>query len=327
MSSRLCHIAMFSGTTILGDGSVILIIDPNGIVQIAGMAERTRRSAEEERPAKPVEERTSEPMLVFRAGSPNPKAVPVSLVTRLEEINAGAIEMASGRPLLQYRGQLMPLVPAGESLSIKTSGTQALLVFSDERRSMGLLVDEIVDIVDEPFEIELATLRPGVIGSAVIKGLATEIIDLAHFLPLAFEDWHNLKEPGAAQRRKRSVLLVDDAAFFRDMLGLVLKAARYIVTTAGSAQEALALVDAGRCFDAIITDLDMPGMDGFELAATLHRHPRAADLPIIGLSAIVSADAIERGKRVGLHDCVAKFDRPGLIAALKEQTADMSEAA
>jgi two-component system, chemotaxis family, sensor kinase CheA len=123
------------------------------------------------------------------------------------------------------------------------------------------------------------------------------------------------------------VLLVDDAPFFRNMLAPVLKAAGYAVSTVASAQDALALIDGGKSFDVVITDIEMPGMDGFELASVLRGSPRTAELPIIGLSTLVSAEAIERGKRVGLHDYVAKFDRQGLIAALKEQTAPMGCAA
>jgi two-component system, chemotaxis family, sensor kinase CheA len=327
MSSRLRHIAMFSGNTILGDGSVILIIDPNGVVQAIGMAQTTRRIGDEEPGAAvEAEETATESMLVFRAGSPNPMAVPISLVTRLEEIDAKTIETSSGRPLVQYRGQLMPLIPVNPDVRIRTSGTQPLLVFSDDDRSMGLVVDEIVDIVDDRLDIELATEQPGLVGSAVIKGQATDIIDIAHYLPLAFGDWSSWKERGA-DKGTRTVLLVDDAPFFRNMLAPVLKAAGYAVSTVASGQEALALVENGRGFDVVITDIEMPGMDGFELASALRGNPRTAELPIIGLSTMVSAEAIERGKRVGLHDYVAKFDRPGLIAALKEQTAAMGCAA
>ena len=273
-----------------------------------------------------MQEVATESMLVFRAGSPNPKAVLLSLVTRLEEIDAKTIEMSSGRPLVQYRGQLMPLVPVNDQVRIKTSGTQPVLVFSDDERSMGLVVDEIVDIVEDRLDIELASEQSGVIGSAVIKGQATEVIDIAHFLPLAFEDWRSWKERGAG-KVTRSVLLIDDAPFFRNMLAPVLKAAGYAVTTVSSAPLALALMESGPRFDVVITDIEMPGMDGFELASALRANPRIADVPIIGLSSMVSAEAIERGKRVGLYDYVAKFDRQGLIAALKEQTADMSHAA
>jgi two-component system, chemotaxis family, sensor kinase CheA len=324
MSSRLRHISMFSGTTILGDGSVILIIDPNGVVQAIGMGESERRAADDR--VAEDQEAATESMLVFRAGSPNPKAVPLSLVTRLEEIDARTIETSSGRPLVQYRGQLMPLVPANDEVRLKTSGTQPVLVFSDDERSMGLVVDEIVDIVEDRLDIEVASEQAGLIGSAVIKGQATEIIDIAHFLPLAFEDWRSWKERGADQTT-RTVLLIDDAPFFRNMLAPVLKAAGYAVTSVESGPLALAVLESGRRFDVLITDLEMPGMDGFELASAVRGNPHTADVPIIGLSSLVSPEAIERGKRVGLHDYVAKFDRQGLIAALKEQTADLSRAA
>jgi two-component system chemotaxis sensor kinase CheA len=326
MSSKLRHIHMFSGNTILGDGSVILIIDPNGVAQTVGMAATVRHAVEAQPADAPAHEGETESMLVFRAGSPNPKAVPLSLVTRLEVVDAGKIETAGGRALVQYRGGLMPLVPVNDNVRIRTSGGQPLLVFSDDDRSMALIVDEIIDIVDDRLDIELASGQPGVIGSAVIKGQATEVIDVAHFLPLAFDDWRSWKERRAA-RAAPSVLLIDDAPFFRNMLVPVLKAAGYAVTAVGSAAEALALLRGGRRFDVAITDLDMPGMDGFEFASAVHAQPATAGMPIIGLSSLVSAEAIERGKQVGLYDYVAKFDRQGLIAALQEQTADLGRAA
>jgi two-component system chemotaxis sensor kinase CheA len=220
----------------------------------------------------------------------------------------------------------MPLVPASDEVRIKSEGTQPLLVFSDQGRSMALIVDEIVDIVEERLEIELASQRPGVLGSAVIRGQATEVVDIGHYLPLAFEDWLHWKgqAPNATPRR---VLLIDDAPFFRNMLAPVLRASGYAVTAAATAQEALTLLRDGARFDVILTDIEMPGMSGFELASAVRNNPHTAALPIIGLSSLVSAEAIERGRQVGLHDYVAKFDRPGLIAALKEQTADLDFAA
>ena len=183
---------------------------------------------------------------------------------------------------------------------------------------MALVVDEIVDIVEERLDIQVAGDSPGVLGSAVVKGQATEIIDIGHFLPLAFEDWFRRKEQSATAT-PRSVLLVDDSPFFRNMLCPVLKAAGYHVTAAGSAQEALALLKGGASFDVAITDIEMPDMDGFEFAEAVRGDPRTAELPVIALSSVVSAEAVERGRRAGFHDYVAKFDRQGLIAALKER--------
>jgi two-component system, chemotaxis family, sensor kinase CheA len=325
MSGKLRHISMFCGNTILGDGSVIMIIDPNGIAQKLSGSVSTRLVAETVAERGP-EEGMVESMLLFRAGSPNPKAVPLSLVTRLEEIDPKAIEKSNDRAVVQYRGQLMPLVPVNDDVRVKSAGSQPLLVFCDEGRSMGLMVDEIVDIVEERLDIELASSTAGVLGSAVIKGQATEVIDIAHYLPLAFEDWLHWRHHQAAAA-PHHVLLVDDAPFFRNMLVPVLKAAGFVVTPASSADEALALLQGGRRFDVIVTDIEMPGKDGFELVSAVRVNPRTANLPVIGLSSLVSAEAIERGRQVGLHDYVAKFDRQGLIAALKEQTAELVRAA
>jgi len=320
MSSKLRHIAMFCGNTILGDGSVIMIIDPNGIAQALGRAgaSQFQGAATEEGPAAATETDQNTSLLVFRAGSTQPKAVPLSLVTRLEEIDARKIELSNGRHMVQYRGQLMPLVTVNANVQVRAEGAQPLLVFSDGARSMALVVDEIVDIVEDRLEIEV-TGSDGVLGSAIIKGQATEIIDVGHFLPLAFEDWFRRKEQKAAQR-PRSVLLVDDSPFFRNMLAPVLQAAGFEVVTAGSGAEALAHIDGGRTVDVVITDIEMPEMDGFAFTQALRQHPRGAELPVIGLSSIVSAEAIARGRQVGFHDYVAKFDRQGLIAALKEQS-------
>jgi two-component system chemotaxis sensor kinase CheA len=165
-----------------------------------------------------------------------------------------------------------------------------------------------------------------VLGYAVVKGNTTEIIDVGHFLPQAFADWFRRRD-SAAGRRPRTVLLVDDSAFFRDMLAPLIKAAGYHVVAVGSAAGALEALQSGTQFDLVVTDIEMPDMDGFALAEAMRGMPNVSELPIIALSAMVSSETIERGRAVGFHDFVAKFDRPGLIAAIKEQSADVNEAA
>jgi two-component system chemotaxis sensor kinase CheA len=328
MSSKLRNIAMFSGNTILGDGAVIMIIDPNGVVQSIGATVATQLAAAEavaakDQPSTAAQAVTS--LLLFRAGSSQQKAVPLSLITRLEEIDVETIELSNGRHMVQYRGHLMPLVGLGSGVRVKGEGTQPLLVFSDGSRSMALLVDDIVDIVEERLDIEAASASPGVLGSAIIKGQATEIVDVGHFVPEAFADWFRGTER-PARAAKPSVLLVDDSPFYRNMLMPVLQAAGYDVTAVARAAEALDLIDKGRTFNAVVTDIEMPEMDGFAFAEHLRADERTAALPVVALSAVVTADSVERGRAAGFDDYVAKFDRPGLIAALKEQI-DMSAAA
>jgi two-component system chemotaxis sensor kinase CheA len=325
MSTRLRHIAMFSGNTILGDGSVIMIIDPNGIAKSVGTVSthNAMTDAADAQKRGSTDEMVS--LLIFRAGAAQPKAVPLSLVTRLEEVDIKKIEMSNGRPLIQYRGQLMPLVRVSGDVQLKTEGSQPLLVFSDEGRSMGLVVDQIIDIVEDRLNIEVPSDTPGVLGSAVVKGQATEIIDVGHYLPQAFEDWL-IRTEKKMKARARTILFVEDSAFFRNMLTPVLRSAGYAVTTVPGAQDALEVLKEGQV-DMIVTDLEMPGMSGFELAEVVRKDERTCKMPIIALSALTSAESIERGRQVGFHDYIAKFDRPGLLAALKEQAAMMGEAA
>jgi two-component system, chemotaxis family, sensor kinase CheA len=326
MSSKLRHIQLFSGNTILGDGAVVLIIDPNGVARMVGSGGADSRFNTEE-PAEDgaAEEVDNVTLLVFRGGSESHKAVPLSLVTRLEEIDASKIEWVGGRPLIQYRGHLMPLVAADPSIEIKREGTQALVVFSDGGRSMGLVVDEIVDIVDDALNIELVNDRSDLVGSAVIRGRATEVVNVGHYLPLAHEDWGRVG--GSKASVGRNVLLVDDSAFFREMLTPVLKAAGYKVIAAASAEQALELLASGLRIDVLITDVEMPGRDGFRLVEAIRGQGDFAHLPVIALSSRVSPEAIDQARKLRISEFVAKFDRSGLVSALAETQPILGEAA
>ncbi len=317
MSSMLRDISMFSGNTILGDGSVIMIIDPNGIVQAVSSDLTSEEKKNENVAVLEADQDRPISMLLFKAGSQEPKAVPLSLITRLEEINCAEIEYSNGKYMVQYRGNLMPLVLFDPDGAPNKEGTQALLVFADNERTMALAVDEILDIVDEKINIEVGSSCDGVLGSAVIKGVATEVIDVGHYLPQAFADWFQRQEFDQNKFAKK-ILLVDDSAFFRNMLTPVLKAGGYNVTAVESAQLALELCEQGVMFDIIVSDIEMPEMNGFEFAEALAAGTNWADVPIIALSSHSSPAALERGRRAGFHDYVAKFDREGLIEVLSK---------
>ncbi len=317
MSSMLRDISMFSGNTILGDGSVIMIIDPNGIVQAVSSDLSSDEKKSENVAVHATDQDKPVSMLLFKAGSGEPKAVPLSLITRLEEIQCADIEYSNNRYMVQYRGNLMPLVFFDPDEVPNKEGTQALLVFADNERSMAMAVNEIVDIVEEKLDIEVGSSRDGILGSAVIKGVATEVIDMGHFLPQAFADWFQRQEFDQNKFAKK-ILLVDDSAFFRNMLTPVLKAAGYNVTSVESAQHALDLCEQEIMFDLIVSDIEMPEMNGFEFAEALADGTSWENIPIIALSSHSSPAALERGRQAGFHDYVAKFDREGLIEVLSK---------
>lgn len=159
------------------------------------------------------------------------------------------------------------------------------------------------------------------LGSAIIDGEATDIVDTSYYLTQAYGDWfvpHGEETTTVAQsRRKRRVLLIDDSAFFRNLLSPLLSVAGYTVKTVESADRAMELYEEGKDFDIILSDIELPGMDGFEFAQAVRASDRWAEVPLIALSAYTSMDHLQRGRDVGFDDYVGKFDRDTLLRTLE----------
>lgn len=326
----LKSIEMFSGNTILGDGSVIMILDPAGIAKATGEVETSNAKSDAMADTQSDgKEKTS--LLLFRAGGGAPKAVPLSLVARLEEINLEDVEDAGTRKVIQYRGELMSLTPYLTDIDPARRKRAPVLVFVDEHRSsMGLVIDEIIDITEEYVDIQVAGQTPELLGSAIIRGEATDVIDISHFLTSQKKDWFKNhgsedyskadphKAAGGGSRNTR-VLLVDDSPFFRNMLGPLLKMAGYDVTTLENPVDALKLCERGEQFDLIVSDIEMPGMDGFEFAQKIRLGSTAwKTIPMVALTSHNTQKDVARGKEVGFDKYVAKFDRETLLNTLSQ---------
>ena len=312
----LRDISVFSGNTILGDGSVIMILDPNGIADACGdVKDENDEAALEAANAQDSSEKIS--ILIFNTGSAEPKAVPLSLVSRLEEVDCSKIERSNGIDVVQYRGQVMPILRISDSYALRKEGRQPLLVFADETRTMGLAVDEIVDIVEETLKIELPSDCEGMLGTAVVNGMATEIVDVSHYLVKAFPDWFDENRQERAKSNKH-LLLVDDSSFFRNMLAPLLATVGYKVTAVENADRALELREMGNHFDVIVSDIEMPGMDGFDLASEIRSDERWGKTPIVAISSHGTPQDFDRGRSVGFTDYVVKTDRKGLLESIQE---------
>lgn len=322
----------YSGNTILGDGSVIMILDPNGIANQAnsGVSDATAEESEEESQVRRAAGSEKESLLVFVAGQDNPKAVPLSLVARLEEISVDNIEKSDGRLMVQYRGALMPLILADPDVALKEEGSQPVLVFTDRQFTMGLAVDEILDIVEDELDIKLVSDRDGFMGSAVIDGKASEVIDVTYFLGKAFPEWLASKDMSAdatVTRSSERLLIVDDSDFFRNMLRPLLSVAGYNVTAVNCAEAALKLLESGAMFDFIVSDIEMPDMSGYDLARTIRENSNWEGIRLIALSAMTSEKDINRGFEAGFDDYVAKFDKDTLLRSLSQQFKIQGDAA
>lgn len=322
MSSKLRHIHLFSGNTILGDGTVVLIVDPNGVARLVGAAITEDVQQEPREAAAQVHRGERTTMLVFRAGTGSLQALPLSLVTRLEEIEAGEFQRSGSRTLLHYRGRLVPVTPVAET-QLRDKGIQPLVIVSNGDLTVALAVEAIVDIVEDTFELEMAAAEErGIIGSAMIRGRATDVLDLAHYLPLNEPGWF---AGGRSAELPGRILLVEPSDFLRDMLGPVLKASgRTIATLSDFSETGLA---GGEPIMTAMLDLDRDSDAAFAFAAILRERAKGERLRILGLTTCATPDLHMRAVQAGFDDVVAKFDRRALLSELNTAGADLRHAA
>ncbi|HTW32348.1 MAG TPA: chemotaxis protein CheW [Candidatus Sulfotelmatobacter sp.] len=207
LSKQLKSINAYAGATIMGDGKVALILDVLGLAQRANVVSELRESVVEKDAADgaTAEQSKSNAVLLFQYGEQGRIAVDLSLVARLEEFPPESVEKAADQEVVQYRGQIMPLLRVSEVLESKRTAAppkdqEALhvVVYADKGRSVGLVVDRILDIVDESFVIQLQSGRRGIVGSAVIQKRVTDILDVPGLIAAA--------NPEAGSRRTSAVI-------------------------------------------------------------------------------------------------------------------------
>jgi two-component system chemotaxis sensor kinase CheA len=195
----LRELNVFSGNTILGDGNVVMILDLNGLMSAKGVTavDQSAHAVHATSSVVAADDRTA--LLVFRAGGTTRKAVPLARVARLEQLATESFEQADGATVVQYRGRLMPLVALDGDWQMPERGRQQVIVFGGTEQSVGVLVDEIVDIIEDRLEVELKNRRTGVLGTAVVAGKATEIVDVDHFLHRVGDHFTATGQPGDAR--------------------------------------------------------------------------------------------------------------------------------
>ena len=183
LGKELKRLDVFAGATIMGDGRVALILDVLGVARHAGVVSgaRDRGVAEPVAPASALAE-PREMLLLFRAAGSERMAIPLALVARLEELAPERVERAGGREVVQYRGSILPLIRLDED---RPNGRRSLyegplkvIVYSERGRSVGLVVDEILDVVEEVVRVEDAAAGRGLSGMAIIQGKVTDLLDV-----------------------------------------------------------------------------------------------------------------------------------------------------
>lgn len=325
LSKQLKGLTTYAGATIMGDGRVVLILDVVGVGQLSGVltGSAEQRNADDHQ-TKSASASQMKRLVLFSAGSLERLAVPLTLVARLEEFRASSLEDAGGSKVIQYRGTVLPLVSLASILeperldeSFNRDPVQAI-VFSDRDRSVGLVVDQILDIVEDAATIQHRPSRPGLMGSAVVGGRVTDFLDLHTILNSAGGDW--FEDP--ANAHTATVLLADGSSFSRAILRSDLEAVGHQVLEAASEQEALRILEQ-HTVDMVIASIDLPPSGGESLLRAVHGKPGLDRLPILALTPGDPQDA--HFTTSGFQDCLRKFDSDSMVRSVGRLAAALAE--
>ncbi|RJX25970.1 MAG: response regulator [Desulfurivibrio sp.] len=317
LGSHLRQSQLYAGATIQGDGKVALILDVVGISKFMNLSSGSVRV----RDKGPQETERINPdaqaLLLVRNSPKEQLAIPLNLVSRIEEIERDQVELTGGRTNMQYRGSTLPLFTVNEVAKVaplqEDSSGLYVVVFPFGVREAGIMVSEIIDIVTVTGALDDTTHKqPGIMGSVIIMKKITMIVDLFGIVAALMPEWIQHTSLGADSGQGQHILVVEDSPFFnRQICGFVSEAG-YKAFSATDGVEGLALLEREK-IDLILTDIEMPNMDGLEFTARVRADARWSGLPIIAVTSLNSEAAEKRGLKAGVNEYLIKLDREKVI--------------
>ena len=318
LGKQLKGLTLYAGATIMGDGRVALILDVLGIGQRSGVLAESLEPARVTGQQKAPSEITQQRLLLLRAGSFARLAVPLSLVARLEEFSQSAIERAGGGEVVQYRNRILPLVSLRKVLESYAPDPDQppdpvqVVVFNTGDNSVGMVVDEILDVTEEVVTVRQGSERAGLLGSAVVGKQVTDFLDLHQIIRAAGGNW--FQGTGGHGRGQR-ILLADASAFSRTLVRSGLDMAGYVVLEAANLDEVLNRLER-QPVSVVLTTLDLPPGGGSALLAALRQRAEWGKIPVLALVDSTEHVQAAAARTAGFEDCVARFDRALVLEAV-----------
>ena len=333
LSKHLSQVDAYAGATILGDGKVILILDSMGLANQAQFksGEKGMRSFGESESLIVTQARPdAQSFLLFSVAPGEQFAIPLALISRLEKFPATDLNIAGGKEVIQYRGQILPIIRLEDRLPISRPEEHGeeinIIVFNFEGKEVGLMVAEIIDVIETAVDLDNTTYNhPGILGSSIVGERTTIFIDIFSVVEETFPTWfENKKQPmreGPVQdvdSGESTILLAEDSQFFRTVVRSYLESNGFIVIEAVDGAQAYEILEKTPEIDMLVTDVEMPNMNGFELAQKVRASGRWKDLPIMALTSLASDEDRERGLAAGVDEYCVKLERVEVLNKIKE---------
>jgi two-component system, chemotaxis family, sensor kinase CheA len=326
MHGLLKTLTCFSGATILGDGQVALILNMEGIVQHAGV--RFGEYVERETEDHGSQHGEAAPVLLFRYGPEEQFAVPLAMIRRLVMIDPERIERVGRQEFLLVDGETTPLLRLDQVLPVSAAASDHplfLLLPKNIGRPLGLLVTSIIDTDALPAGIARDVFRAdGFVGSTVLRDRMTLLLDLGRLAERS-DPTPMPSSVGDARPRKSRILVVDDTEFFRELVQGYLAEAGYEAVSVADGAQAIRNLE-GDSFDLVVSDIEMPVMDGWTLAKTIRQRAELASLPLLALTTLSSDADRARARSCGFNGYEVKLDRQQFLRTVAELLGDDSKA-
>ncbi len=320
----------YAGATIMGDGKVALILDVSSLAQMAGLTNmaEVERMAQAVKAAEKARESAKDKisLLVFKNGESEYFAAPLNLVERIERIQTSTIEEISDRKVIQYRDGTLPLYELSQVTKIDPlpeRDQQEVIVFTVKNRELGLMVTPPIDAVEVALEIDDSTLKmPCISGSMIIDKHTTLLVDIFELVKQLNPDWFEEEKNAVTQMEddgQKVILFAEDSAFFRNQVKKFMIEEGYQVIVAEDGAIAWELLkERSDEIDIVVTDLEMPNMDGFELTEKIKNDPKFSHFTVIALTSLASDAHIAKGKKVGIDSYEIKLDRENLMKVIRQ---------
>lgn len=304
-----------------GDGKIALILDTSGIATSCNLRVPDSFQDKEEI-AKTATKEETQSILVFANHPEERFALPLGMIKRIERIRTDQIDSVGGQEVLQYRGASLALMSLEKHVSAKPREDQPhvhVLVVSLCGREIGLIAPLLHDICNVSTTIDTVTLRePGIFGSLVLEDQTTRFVNLTELTKKDHSEWFKpVSQPGQPDHTGSKILLVEDSNFFRNQITSFLESAGYDVTPCEDGAIAWnALQDPGQTYDLVVTDIEMPNMNGLELTRKIKGDPMFAHLPVIAITSLAGEEDVQRGLSAGVNEYQIKINRDELLDSI-----------
>jgi two-component system, chemotaxis family, sensor kinase CheA len=316
----------YAGATIMGDGRVALILDVGNLAHMAGLTsvEGSSRAAEvaveHDEAQKSGRDRHS--ILLFRSSEDEQFAIPINHVERIEKIKKTDVEEVGGKKVMKYRGGSLALFTIDQVAQVKPLTPKEdllVIVVNIADKEVGIMAVGPVDAKEIAVEVDGVTLKQdGILGSTIIGDHTTLLVDvygLVHNLnPEWFPERDTIRTTGG---KAAGILYAEDSNFFRNQVKSFLEGEGYSVIGAVDGIEAWDLLQKhSDDISLVVTDIEMPNLDGYGLSKKIRNDPRFSRMPIIALTTMAGEEDIARGGAVGIDDYQIKMDREKLMRSV-----------